>query len=345
MSDGRVVEDVRRIFGDVGRVAERLQASGWAESPESAVERPDQDPIVEATRHERQRVVNDGIDGLAKVAEGREEELDDDELLGLEAIVLLEGRPAILIQEGDFLQPPHEWSRLSEGRDGIRGVIARSGRIEVKGHLNLDWAGTASLVAPTTLMTNRHVAMEFCLRRGERWTFRPGMTSQIDFLAELGSTRSLQFEITDTIGIHEKHDLALLRVEGAGSDGQVLPDPLPLAATEPIDLYERDVYVVGFPAYDGRRNDPEPIRRLFMDIYNVKRLQPGKAVAYSTQYSAVQHDCSTLGGNSGSPVVDLETHQIIGLHFGGRYGVGNYAVPLWKLRDDPLLRRGELNFQ
>ena len=32
-----------------------------------------------------------------------------------------------------------------------------------------------------------------------------------------------------------------------------------------------------------------------------------------------------------------ETHQGIGLHFGGRYGHGNYAVPLWMLTADPLL--------
>ena len=83
----------------------------------------------------------------------------------------------------------------------------------------------------------------------------------------------------------------------------------------------------------------------FLWYPNVKRLQPGKAVAYSTEYSAVQHDCSTLGGNSGSPVVDLETNEVIGLHFGGRYGVGNYAVPLWALAEDPLLRLGDLNFQ
>ena len=45
------------------------------------------------------------------------------------------------------------------------------------------------------------------------------------------------------------------------------------------------------------------------------------------------------------PVVDLETHQVIGLHFGGRYGHGNYAVPLWILSADPLLAKGGINFQ
>jgi trypsin-like peptidase len=342
MSDDRVVGDVRRIFGDVGALAERLQSDRFGASTQPL---GGGDPIAEATRRERARLVGKGIDGLAKVAEGRGRDLHADERFGMEAIILLEGRPAILIQEGDFLPPPHDWSRLIDRREGIRDVIARSGRIEVNGHLNLEWLGTAFLVGPATLMTNRHVAQEFCARDGDRWSFRPGITTRVDFLRELGSTAALEFEITEAIGIHERHDLALLRVEAASSAGQELPDPLVVAAKEPPDLYERDVFVVGYPAWDSRRNEPEPIRRIFSDVYNVKRLQPGKAVAYSTQYSAVQHDCSTLGGNSGSPVVDLETNEVIGLHFGGRYGIGNYAIPLWQLVEDPLLSQGGLNFQ
>ena len=343
MSPG-VADEVRRVFGDVGKVAERLQSERFS-APVHTLEVGDaEDPVVQATRRERARVVNAGIDGLAKLAEGREDDLDDRERLGLTAVILLEGRPAILIQDGDFRTPPHEWSRLTQCRDRVREVIARSGRVEVEGHLDYEWVGTASLVAPTTLMTNRHVAQEFCARVGRTWTFRQGMTSRIDFLGELGSTTSVEFEITDVIGLHEKHDLALLRVQSASPDGRVLPDPLTVAASEPRDLLGRDVYVVGYPALDSRRNEPEQLRQIFADVYDVKRLQPGRTVGYSTMYSAIEHDCSTLGGNSGSPVVDLETHQVIGLHFGGRFGVGNYAVPLWMLAGDPLLRDGELNF-
>jgi V8-like Glu-specific endopeptidase len=56
------------------------------------------------------------------------------------------------------------------------------------------------------------------------------------------------------------------------------------------------------------------------------------------------HDCSKLGGNSGSCVIDLETNQVIGLHFGGRYLGRNSAVALWELRDDRLLKKGRVNF-
>jgi hypothetical protein len=337
-----VVDQVRRVFADLGEVAERLREAQFA-----AVTVPlSADPIAAGLQRERERVVGAGIRGLAKLADGRDEELREEERFGLEAIVVLEGRPAILIQQGDFAAPPREWARLVDRRREIREVIARCGRVEVTGHLNLDWVGTASLVAPGTLMTNRHVAQEFCSRTGDdTWVFRRGMSTHIDFLEELGNPTTLAFEITEAVGIHERHDLALLRVETASMDGQALPDPLAISAAEPEALMARDVYAVGYPAWDGRRNEPEPIRRLFMDIYNVKRLQPGQALGYSTQYSAIQHDCSTLGGNSGSPLVDLETNEVIGLHFGGRYGVGNYAVPLWTLVGDPLMRKGEVNFR
>ncbi len=87
------------------------------------------------------------------------------------------------------------------------------------------------------------------------------------------------------------------------------------------------------------------MRRIFSNVYDCKRLQPGRAIGYSDQLSTLEYDCSTLGGNSGSPVFDLASHQVIGLHFGGKYRSGNYAVALWKLTDDPLLAEGGVNFQ
>ena len=347
-SDDRTVTDeVRRVFDDPGALAERLQRqSERGESiAEGAVGAEDQDPVLASAREERERVVADGIEGLSKVADGREQDLTPEEEFGLEAIVLLEGRPAILVQQGDFLQPPSEWAHLADRRAEVRDVIARVGRVEVDGHLDFDWIGTGFLVGASTLMTNRHVAVEFSRREGaDRWTFKQGMRSRLDFREELGSTTPLEFEITEVIGIHDDHDLALLRIGDSLQDGDPLPSPLEVAGREPADLLEREVYVVGYPAWDGRRNEPEPMRRIFMDIFNVKRLQPGKAVAFTPERATVQHDCSTLGGKSGSPVVDLDTHQVVGLHFGGRYGVGNYAVPLWTLTGDPLIESGDLNF-
>jgi V8-like Glu-specific endopeptidase len=86
------------------------------------------------------------------------------------------------------------------------------------------------------------------------------------------------------------------------------------------------------------------MKRIFADIYNVKRLQPGEVSGDALDAFEIFHDCSTLGGNSGSPVVDLETHQVLGLHFGGRFLEKNHAVPLWTLQNDDLVKRSKLNY-
>ena len=115
-------------------------------------------------------------------------------------------------------------------------------------------------------------------------------------------------------------------------------------ATPPSTTQDHQVYAVGYPAWDGRRNDPQEMMRIFANVFNVKRLLPGEITQYLPQ-GVFMHDCSTLGGNSGSCVVDLETHRVLGLHFGGRYLEGNYAVALWQLTGDPLLQRAQVHFQ
>ena len=84
--------------------------------------------------------------------------------------------------------------------------------------------------------------------------------------------------------------------------------------------------------------------QIFANVFNVKRLQPGEIRTVFDQRHILEHDCSTLGGNSGSCVVDLETKQVVGLHYGGRYLEGNYAVALWQITDDPLLAKAKVNF-
>ena len=64
---------------------------------------------------------------------------------------------------------------------------------------------------------------------------------------------------------------------------------------------------MGFPAKDADRNVSAEMERIFADVYDVKRLQPGRATQYTDGESSMSHDCSTLGGNSGSPLFDLFT--------------------------------------
>jgi S1-C subfamily serine protease len=288
-----------------------------------------------------------GVSGLEKLAAGREDELNEDEFFGVEAIVLLEGRPAIRIRDDDFDRPDGDWAVLDAQRPRIRESIARVGRIEVSGHLSYDWVGTAFLVSPEAVMTNRHVAVEFARDDGAGWTFQPGLGAGFNPAVELrersapaGDART----VAGIVGVHPEVDLAVLRLEPTTEGQATANTPVVVAADPPEHVVGRQVYVVGYPAWDGRRNEPEPMRRIFTDVYDVKRLQPGRMTELVPDRFTVKHDCSTLGGNSGSPVFDLDGHRVLGLHFGGRYGVGNVAVPLWQLVNDPLLRRAGVSF-
>ncbi len=80
---------------------------------------------------------------------------------------------------------------------------------------------------------------------------------------------------------------------------------------------------------------------LFKDAFGVKRLAPGRIAQLpddlpSGRGREFAHDCSTLAGNSGSAVVDLDLNgeAVIGLHFAGISRKDNYAHGVAAIRDD-----------
>jgi hypothetical protein len=282
---------------------------------------------------------------LQKVlAQGDDAHLEPGEALGLEAVISLEGRPAILIQNGRFATPPAPWRILDEVRNSIQEACQSVGRIEVD-HPFLDYAGTGFLVADDILMTNRHVAELFCQSHGGGyWTFEQEYQPCVDYLHEWGASTRARFRITELTAVHDhkRIDLALFRVARESLDDAMTPDPLTLASEYDAAAKGRKVYTIGYPF--KRDGDPEILSRIFGDIYGYKRLQPGEIVDVVSDDYLLRHDCSTLGGNSGSCVVDLERGQVIGLHWGGRYRRANKAVALWLLKDDRLLRRAGVDF-
>lgn len=358
-STPELITEVERVVPDLDELEERLNADPESVlaaalrrprratdstreeigAPPEAVEAALGEPVRTAV----ERTADGARRALRKIKrDGTRAQLDPEEIVGVEAIVLLVGRPAILIQEGRFFPPPQVWAKLEQVRDPIQTTIQSVGRIEVRGHPALDWVGTGWLVADDVVITNRHVAKEFTKQSGRTWVFEQNMKGRIDFREEFGGTTgSAEFRLTEVIGVHDDLDLALFRATKR-SGSKSLPAPLKLAPTTAKPKKGQEVYVVGFPASDSRRNDPDEMRRIFDNIYNVKRLQPGKLTGVSG--SEFKHDCSTLGGNSGSCVVDLESHRVIGLHFSGRYLEANKAVALWKLGNDRLIKKAGIAF-
>jgi hypothetical protein len=96
----------------------------------------------------------------------------------------------------------------------------------------------------------------------------------------------------------------------------------------------------------------EVAKLLFPDAKSsgLKRVSPGQLVALvdglpiAANRPRGSHDGSTLGGSSGSPVVDFDTHHVVALHYMGRYGVANYAVPLWLVKDEPFFADNGITF-
>ncbi|MCI0456275.1 MAG: serine protease [Gemmataceae bacterium] len=286
------------------------------------------------------------VRGLEKVLRQHNPDLTGEERLSLECVLLLYGRPAVLIHQDRLASVPPFWNVLEDQREDIEMAQRGVGRIEMYGHPEFDWAGTAFLVNETTLLTPKRTAEYFTEFRNERWDFRPGISAWMDYRSDYQSVQSAGYKVRNVIGVHPYYDLALLEVEPPQFNQGFSPTPLAVAAQEPGQLNGRQVYTISYPVWDARRNEPETLARIFRDVYNVKRLQPGclRGTFQFREIQLMQHDCCVLGHNGGGCIVDLETHRVLGVHLTGRYLENGTAIPLWVLRNDPLFQKAGVTF-
>jgi endonuclease G len=272
---------------------------------------------------------------------GTLESMGTDSALALETIVNRVGRPVLEVSNDDYVVEGPEaavWeARLGNAtvRAALRRVIPSVGRIEVDNHPDLTWVGTGWLIADDVVVTNRHVASEFAAlsltAAGRSFVFKRGwpdresrMAARVDFRRELRNVNPRAFSVREVLHIEDDDgpDFAFLRVERAGASGPLSPS---LRAGKSAEAQEY-VATIGYPAADSRLPEQDLMSRLFGDKYNVKRLAPGQVMRLGDDL--VMHDCSTLGGNSGSPIVDLATGDVLGLHFSGLFLRENRGVPI-----------------
>lgn len=265
---------------------------------------------------------------------------------GVEAIIERFTRPVYLVQDATFTVPPDSFpeseviaSKLAAGRPSVEQVIPSVGRIDLRNH-RLDWVGTAWVVGPDLVVTNRHVAAEFADARDGHFAFQENfdgskVAATVDWRHEFQRGHESRFRVKEVVWIEPRHsvDVALLRISTEGEDGEGAPVPIPLLNRDEM----RDagpgqwVTVIGYPAFDSR-NDAADQQRIFDGNFNVKRLAPGQITFLSDQ-PVLFHDATTLGGNSGSVVLDLSTGKAAALHFGGIQGQRNEAVQAWRLQE------------
>jgi len=248
-----------------------------------------------------------------------------------ESIIMRRRRPVLAIQKGaavlEFKDPgdvPLWKARLESAATPLGTAIPSVGRIELTGNPDFSWVGTGWLVNPRYFVTNRHVAEEFARSEGDGFVMQSGqdgkMAASIDMLQEIGSTDTQVFAVKGVSYIEPRPglDLAFLEVEQV--DGKVAT-PIRLAGAAAKNPF---VATIGYPAFDSRIPEPDLMKQIYGEIFDKKRLAPGAIT--DVEQDRVLHNCTTLGGNSGSVVVDLKSGEALGLHFSGSFLRTNFAV-------------------
>ncbi|MFM8220704.1 MAG: trypsin-like serine peptidase, partial [Planctomycetaceae bacterium] len=153
---------------------------------------------------------------------------------------------------------------------------------------------------------------------------------------------------------HHLPDVAILQLKR--ERGAYLPEPLPLlTGVEPQP--NQELLIIGHPSKDLRYPEQgqvgEALKVVFGAQYGLKRVAPGqynrlpnptgsalRSGARSVAHR-LAHDASTLGGNSGSPVLLLAPGAgCLGLHYAGQVAneptdEANWAQDFFALKDVP----------
>lgn len=256
-----------------------------------------------------------------------------------ETIVFAVGTPVFLVQNNtiDINSARAEataWRQiLTTKAPMLNRSMASIGRVNVSNFDN-PFIGTAWVIDDGLVVTNRHVANLFAQTSGAGFTFKLGFDARtpigadIDFLQEYGNAASDPVTVERVVWVAPENlpDVAFLKLaQSSSAIGRV---KLQLASEPPPA--KLPVAVVGYPASDIRFSDQQLANKIFGGVYDKKRVAVGNLLGVGDEN--ITHSCSTLGGNSGSPVIDIGTGQVVALHYRGIEFVENDAVPVDQLR-------------
>ena len=186
-------------------------------------------------------------------------------------------------------------------------------------------AGTGFVIGEGTIATACHV-LDY-ITDESTVTLSPNLWVKIDLSAD--SQTHQAYAITGVVGKGslEGQDYAILSVSKVSEDGSHnLPGPMPLAAKVDTSKY---IGVIGYPDIAGAVKACAPegsgcdeTNKWFASFASknpgvIKIISPGRITGYpdTHKFPIITYDAPTLGGQSGSPVVDLQSKVVIGLHY------------------------------
>lgn len=247
------------------------------------------------------------------------------QLAALELVVRMM-RPAPWFEEGELRPLPKEaagifdhWKQFQVQIQPYFRSIGRIDRVSLVAPIRDtdNTVGTGFVVSyeRDLLVTNKHVLADlssgsFKLEKGQ---------ATVSFQREYNTIPEEQpVHIIGVEDVSKTLDIALLKLEKTVyTDGRkAIPFNLEPAAEE------LPVVAVGFPCDDGR--NPLFVKPLFGENFGWKRAAPGLIVGSNADH--YYHDCSTLGGNSGSPLLSMKDASLVGLHHEGKFTFRNEAI-------------------
>jgi Trypsin-like peptidase domain len=308
--------------------------------------------------------------GLSKLfGDGPSAQLNTAEVSGLEAVIRTDGSRPVLFVEDDFIDVTAPSAgdyaaTLSRLEDGVRQVCRSVGRVDdpTSWAYPLGYQGTAWMLAEGLVATNYHVLQAIApggVRRGDRFEGRLNTGVAVNFGHEVGKpSADRRFPIRRVVSVgragageylqatspglnFDDLDLAILQLEPV--PGRRFPEPNLIARGDDpntrggLASTGRSVYLVGYPG--GEQSRPDLFAKIFAGVKSFKRLGPGRITAAAGEVPndprgwIITHDASTLGGNSGSALADLESdgRTLLGLHFAGLHEQRNWAHGLERI--------------
>ncbi|WP_340201412.1 S1 family peptidase [Ascidiimonas sp. W6] len=185
--------------------------------------------------------------------------------------------------------------------------------------------GSAWIIDGTDyIFTNKHVADQLFDEKNDL------VSSYISFDDYPLESDSQKFEISSLHYIADRNspDIAIFKIDIKPKDRKQI---LGLTITQKNTSIKKEIQIaaIGYPSHErvACQEHRNAIKKIFNHNYEIKRIAPAKLNSNSCKTKDYfYHDCSTLGGSSGSPIINIEDGTVIGMYDEGYFGLYNCAV-------------------
>lgn len=201
------------------------------------------------------------------------------------------------------------YDELMKFKENFIDFIKSVGRIGIQGYNEV---ATGFLVKEGVIVTNSHVVHAL----GKNLKFYPKSEYQ-------RGNSDIMLPINEEpiyIEAGEVPDIAFLRIENYQST------TLDLAGDDYQYKENTIIVTIGHPLYDGLTLSNQVMNP---DSSGCKQIQPGSIT--NSEEKKFYHNCSVLKGNSGSPIFDMASGKVIGIHYHGDDGI-NFAFKSSEIR-------------